>query len=171
MSFITSSTYRLVRWTTLGWCSQENRRENSIVWSFLSRMFPHSLSLSHFPPNEFQIGTSSVVYPAAGYASMISERNIPVVEINIETTPSTSLAQFVWRSFGEKYSWEICCCRYHFHAPAAQILPQLLSKSEWIFFSFEIESNTVFNAFSSLLFRLTIKECRKRIPWKPSNMP
>ncbi|UJR38633.1 hypothetical protein I4U23_031298 [Adineta vaga] len=55
------------------------------------------------------IGTSSVVYPAAGYASVFAERNIPVVEINIETTPSTSIAT------------------YHFHGPAAQILPQLLS--------------------------------------------
>ncbi|UJR28883.1 hypothetical protein I4U23_010103 [Adineta vaga] len=54
------------------------------------------------------IGTSSVVYPAAGYASILSERNIPVVEINIETTPSASIAN------------------YHFHGPAAQILPQLL---------------------------------------------
>lgn len=42
-----------------------------------------------------KIGTSSVVYPAAGYASMISQRNIPIVEINIETTPSTSLAKFI----------------------------------------------------------------------------
>jgi hypothetical protein len=39
-----------------------------------------------------KIGTSSVVYPAAGYASILADRNIPVVEINIETTPSTSIA-------------------------------------------------------------------------------
>ncbi|CAF0950157.1 unnamed protein product [Adineta steineri] len=55
------------------------------------------------------VGTSSVVYPAAGYASLLSERSILVAEINIETTPSTSIAN------------------YHFHGPAAQILPQLLS--------------------------------------------
>ncbi|CAF2067379.1 unnamed protein product [Rotaria magnacalcarata] len=55
------------------------------------------------------IGTSSVVYPAAGYASILAERNIPIAEVNIETTPSTSIAT------------------YHFHGPAAQIIPQLLS--------------------------------------------
>ena len=51
-----------------------------------------------------QIGTSSVVYPAAGYTSMISDRNIPVVEINIETTPSTSLAKSFERfSFSRRF--------------------------------------------------------------------
>lgn len=55
------------------------------------------------------IGTSSVVYPAAGYAAILAQRNVPVVELNIETTPSTSIAT------------------YHFNGPAAQILPQLLS--------------------------------------------
>ncbi|CAF4529503.1 unnamed protein product [Rotaria sp. Silwood2] len=35
------------------------------------------------------IGTSSVVYPAAGYASILAEKNIPIAEVNIETTPST----------------------------------------------------------------------------------
>ncbi len=40
----------------------------------------------------FKVGTSSVVYPAAGYASILAEKNIPVIEINIETTPSTSIA-------------------------------------------------------------------------------
>ncbi|CAF3829823.1 unnamed protein product [Rotaria magnacalcarata] len=55
------------------------------------------------------VGTSSVVYPAAGYASILAERNIPIAEINIETTPSTSIAT------------------YHFHGPAAQLIPQLLS--------------------------------------------
>jgi len=55
------------------------------------------------------VGTSSVVYPAAGYASVLADKNVPVIEVNIETTASTSIAT------------------YHFHGPAAQILPQLLS--------------------------------------------
>jgi len=41
-----------------------------------------------------KVGTSSVVYPAAGYASILSQKNIPVVEVNIETTPSTSIAKY-----------------------------------------------------------------------------
>ncbi|CAF0871010.1 unnamed protein product [Rotaria sp. Silwood1] len=54
------------------------------------------------------VGTSSVVYPAAGYASILAQKNVPIAEVNIETTPSTSIAT------------------YHFHGPAAQLLPQLL---------------------------------------------
>ncbi|CAF2943746.1 unnamed protein product [Rotaria sp. Silwood2] len=54
------------------------------------------------------VGTSSVVYPAAGYASILAQKNIPIAEVNVETTPSTSIAT------------------YHFHGPAAQLLPQLL---------------------------------------------
>ena len=57
---------------------------------------------------------------------MISQRNIPIVEINIETTPSTSLAKFILEKIflDEK----VFLFRYHFHASAAQILPQLLNE-------------------------------------------
>ncbi|UJR07829.1 hypothetical protein I4U23_012112 [Adineta vaga] len=55
------------------------------------------------------VGTSAVVYPAALYASMLSMKGIPVAEVNIESTPSTSAATF------------------HFEGPAGEILPVLLA--------------------------------------------
>ena len=36
-----------------------------------------------------QVGTSSVVYPAAGYAPMLAARGVPVAEFNLEVTPVT----------------------------------------------------------------------------------
>ncbi|CAF2721211.1 unnamed protein product [Rotaria sp. Silwood2] len=38
------------------------------------------------------VGTSAIVYPAAGYASIVAAHGIPVAEINIEKTPSTSIS-------------------------------------------------------------------------------
>ncbi|CAF1039916.1 unnamed protein product [Rotaria sordida] len=55
------------------------------------------------------VGTSSVVYPAAAYASIVAKCGIPVVEINIETTPSTAVSAF------------------HFEGAAGEILPTLLA--------------------------------------------
>lgn len=55
------------------------------------------------------VGTSAVVYPAASYASMMSRVGIPVAEINIESTPSTSASTF------------------HFEGLAGEILPVLLA--------------------------------------------
>ena len=36
-----------------------------------------------------QVGTSSVVYPAAGFAPMLAARGVPVAEFNLEDTPVT----------------------------------------------------------------------------------
>lgn len=36
-----------------------------------------------------QVGTSSVVYPAAGFAPMLAMRGVPVAEFNLEETPCT----------------------------------------------------------------------------------
>ncbi len=36
------------------------------------------------------VGTSSVVYPAAGLALAAANRGVPVAEINMEPTPATS---------------------------------------------------------------------------------
>ena len=36
-----------------------------------------------------QVGTSSVVYPAAMFAPMLAQRGVPVAEFNIEETPVT----------------------------------------------------------------------------------
>lgn len=36
-----------------------------------------------------QVGTSSVVYPAAMYAPMLAMQGVPVAEFNIEETPVT----------------------------------------------------------------------------------
>jgi NAD-dependent deacetylase sirtuin 5 len=39
-------------------------------------------------------GTSSVVYPAAGYAQFVASRGVPVAEFNLEKTPNTSICAF-----------------------------------------------------------------------------
>lgn len=36
-----------------------------------------------------KVGTSSVVYPAAGYAPLLAARGVPVAEFNLEETPVT----------------------------------------------------------------------------------
>ena len=36
-----------------------------------------------------KIGTSSVVYPAAGFAPRLAARGVPVAEFNLEETPAT----------------------------------------------------------------------------------
>ena len=36
-----------------------------------------------------QVGTSSVVYPAAMFAPQVAARGVPVAEFNIEETPAT----------------------------------------------------------------------------------
>lgn len=36
-----------------------------------------------------QVGTSSVVYPAAGFAPELAARGVPVAEFNVEDTPAT----------------------------------------------------------------------------------
>jgi NAD-dependent SIR2 family protein deacetylase len=37
-----------------------------------------------------KVGTSGIVYPAAAFASLVAHLGIPVAEVNIETTPTTS---------------------------------------------------------------------------------
>uniref|UniRef100_A0A0A9VU74 NAD-dependent protein deacylase n=1 Tax=Lygus hesperus TaxID=30085 RepID=A0A0A9VU74_LYGHE len=54
------------------------------------------------------IGTSSVVYPAAMYAPMLAERNVPVAEFNLEPTPATHLFMF------------------HFEGPSSETVPEAL---------------------------------------------
>lgn len=54
------------------------------------------------------IGTSSVVYPAAGFAPSLADRGVPVAEFNLEETPATG------------------AFRFHFHGPAGQTLPPIL---------------------------------------------
>jgi NAD-dependent deacetylase len=55
----------------------------------------------------FVIGTSSVVYPAAGLAELAKSAGARVVEINIADTPVSGIVDLCWR------------------APAAEALPQL----------------------------------------------
>ena len=38
----------------------------------------------------FQVGTSSVVYPAAMFAPQVAARGVPVAEFNIEATSVTN---------------------------------------------------------------------------------
>lgn len=42
--------------------------------------------------DKLKVGTSSIVYPAALYASLVAKLGIPVAEVNIESTPSTSVS-------------------------------------------------------------------------------
>lgn len=53
-------------------------------------------------------GTSAVVYPAAGYAPHVSDRGVPVVEVNLEPTSNSRL------------------CELTFKGPAGLLLPRLL---------------------------------------------
>ena len=39
----------------------------------------------------FQVGTSSVVYPAAMFAPQVAGRGVPVAEFNMEGTDVTSM--------------------------------------------------------------------------------
>lgn len=55
------------------------------------------------------VGTSAVVYPAAGLVHLAKSVNAKVVEINVAETPVSHLVDISWR------------------APAAQALPQLLA--------------------------------------------
>ena len=59
----------------------------------------------------FMIGTSALVYPAAGLASVARRHGAYLVEINVEPTPFTDLADEV------------------IEGPAAEILPILLGGS------------------------------------------
>lgn len=42
-----------------------------------------------------QVGTSSVVYPAASFAPLLAMRGIPVAEFNLESTPVTGQLKYV----------------------------------------------------------------------------
>ncbi|CAF4096866.1 unnamed protein product, partial [Rotaria magnacalcarata] len=55
------------------------------------------------------VGTSGIVYPAAGYASVVAARKVPVAEVNIEKTPATSTSTF------------------YFEGPSGELLPVLLA--------------------------------------------
>ncbi|DBA84941.1 TPA: NAD-dependent protein deacylase sirtuin-5, mitochondrial [Trebouxia sp. C0005] len=54
------------------------------------------------------IGTSSVVYPAAGFAAQIAARGVPLAEVNLDTSGATDI------------------CKYVFQGKAGEILPELL---------------------------------------------
>ncbi|CAI8009209.1 NAD-dependent protein deacylase sirtuin-5, mitochondrial, partial [Geodia barretti] len=43
------------------------------------------------------VGTSSVVYPAAGFAPMLATRGVPVAEFNLEETPVTGALTFQFK--------------------------------------------------------------------------
>ena len=58
------------------------------------------------------VGTSAVVYPAAGLVTAAKSAGASVIEINLEDTPATSLADVAWR------------------APAAEALPMLWGRLE-----------------------------------------
>lgn len=37
------------------------------------------------------VGTSALVYPAAGFATTLASRGVPVAEVNLESTPASHL--------------------------------------------------------------------------------
>jgi len=55
------------------------------------------------------IGTSAVVYPAAGFAAMLSTMGIPVANVNIEETSMTSV------------------CKFHFNGTAGEWVPKMFA--------------------------------------------
>ncbi|KAG5449622.1 NAD-dependent protein deacylase sirtuin-5, mitochondrial [Clonorchis sinensis] len=55
------------------------------------------------------VGTSAVVYPAAGFAQELAARGVPVAEVNVEVTPAT-------KSLG-----------YFFQGKSGEILPELFN--------------------------------------------
>ncbi|XP_010374715.1 NAD-dependent protein deacylase sirtuin-5, mitochondrial isoform X2 [Rhinopithecus roxellana] len=59
-----------------------------------------------------EVGTSSVVYPAAMFAPQVAARGVPVAEFNTETTPATN--RF----------------RFHFQGPCGTTLPEALARHE-----------------------------------------
>uniref|UniRef100_A0A0V0J3W6 NAD-dependent protein deacylase n=1 Tax=Schistocephalus solidus TaxID=70667 RepID=A0A0V0J3W6_SCHSO len=58
------------------------------------------------------VGSSSVVYPAAGLALTVAERGFPVAEVNVESTPATPSVLF------------------YFEGKAGTILPKLIDNLE-----------------------------------------
>ncbi|CAD5113468.1 DgyrCDS2632 [Dimorphilus gyrociliatus] len=60
----------------------------------------------------YEVGTSSVVYPAAMFAPELAKKGVPVAEFNLEKTPVTS-------DF-----------RFHFQGPSGEWLPKALAPLE-----------------------------------------
>ncbi len=58
----------------------------------------------------FSVGTSSVVWPAAGLAELALKKGIPVVEVNPEKTPLSPKATF------------------HLQGPSGVLLPDLVTQ-------------------------------------------
>lgn len=69
-------------------------------WGFLEKKKKKKLLLSiawscvHILLFALQVGTSSVVYPAAMFAPQVSAKGVPVAEFNMETTPATSIFRY-----------------------------------------------------------------------------
>ena len=82
-----------------------------VVWfgEALPPMFGRRRSAAHNAEVFLVIGTSAVVYPAAGLAELAKSRGAGVVEINIAETPVSHRVDSSLRG------------------PAAEILPQLLA--------------------------------------------
>lgn len=56
----------------------------------LLSLFNQAFSTSfHGLPVNLQVGTSSIVYPAAMFGPLIASRGVPVAEFNTKTTPKT----------------------------------------------------------------------------------
>lgn len=56
----------------------------------------------------FSVGTSAVVYPAAGYAQQVAQRGAATVEVNREPTPLTPMV------------------RHALHGPSGEVLPAIM---------------------------------------------
>ena len=95
------------------------------------------------------IGTSSQVYPVAMIAPDAADLGIPVIEINLDTTPKTD-------SF-----------MYHFHGKSGEILPLIVNqmKSDHWFDHFK---NSIFQSIQSFFIlewamRASIRDCRLHV--------
>lgn len=87
----------------------------NVVW-FGESLDPDVLTKTHMALDSCDlclvVGTSSVVYPAAMFAPMLSSRGVTVAEFNMEETSATS------------------SLKYHFHGPAGEFVPQALARHD-----------------------------------------
>ena len=76
-------------------CDGQNQWRTEKLRSFLGGQSCFFLFLVPHLNRWLQIGTSAVVYPAAGFASLMATQGIPVAEINIEKTATTGVSTYV----------------------------------------------------------------------------
>lgn len=113
------------------------------IWRSLTLVIFWSFQFFFFYP-ALQVGTSSVVYPAAMFAPQVAARGVPVAEFNMENTPTTMhfkcvsdhIRHIVAIHLPARYVCDVCSVnvnsrfRFHFHGPCGSTLPPALARHE-----------------------------------------